>query len=938
MVCAPTVEVPRGSISAKRSWPPGCGHFPQNGDSEKGAAGAVVEEAADHACSSSAAAREGGLPHDPQPGRDESGEAQPPGDGDERPSDGQTESMVLDVMPLAFAAPQSSAVDSANGSMEDGGHITDSLTVEGKGGQGSDQLVRNEDVTANGDGRVAGSKEDDGELWSEEGESRKKRWSTSIVNPPPKRRAVSARRRFPPGCGSAAVTGIGVGGRSAAPMFGQDDSNETMEDKREEVGRAIEARDYKIQESQVVDNVVLDDFAGGQHDYDHPQNVVTNYSPTHSFFEEMDDRTSLHESPRVPLVAGDGDVGSECDGSLPEGTSRTPPIGLVYVKRNGKRKLKDDNIDKDSLNRSGKESKCGHHVATDQIEQRDVVGLTTKKVIIQALMAPDRCPWKQPRKSITSVSQSVTPRNNVKKKGATPRQKIPFKVTPSTSTRQDAETSLALDVHERSNKLCVTLLSCAASGDKSVGTLSKLAKMDDRSPLHEWEHEPLVTVDVKYEESLQEGNLITHARGLVNVKTMGVNEGLVNVKTKGKNEGLVSVKLNVARLDKTGIFGEVTPKNKISSTQRRVTRSNTKVEQCMVTRKSKHDGINKDPSNRSTKESECGNHLLTDQTKEHDGTGLVPNSAVLALMAPDNCPWTQGKQSIAGASQLLSRKNKYLTVREGVCLPDISEGKESIPICVINTTDGMQPMPFKYITEVIYPPPYEKAPPKGCDCTNGCLDSSECACAVKNEGEIPFNLNSAIVYTKPVIYECGPSCRCPPTCHNRVSQHGPKIQLEIFKTGKTGWGVRSPSFISSGSFICEYVGEVLQETEAERTENDEYLFDIGRDSDDDEEGSQSSTSEIMKEAVGYTIDAAKCGNVGRFINHSCSPNLHAQDVLWDHDDTRVPHVMLFAEKNIRPLQELTYDYNYNIGQVRQNGKEKIKQCFCGSSKCRLRLY
>jgi len=859
--------------------------------------------------------------------------------------------MVLDVMPLAFAAPQSSAVDSANGSMEDGGHITDSLTVEGKGGQGSDQLVRNEDVTANGDGRVAGSKEDDGELWSEEGESRKKRWSMSVVNPPPKRREVSAKRRFPPGCGSAAVTGMGIGGHNAAPMFVRDDSNEKMEAKIEEVGGATEARDYKIQEPQVVDNVVLDDFAGGQHDYDHPQNVVTNYSPTHSFFEEMDDRTPLHESTSLPVVAGDSDARSVCEGSLPKGTSRTPPIGIVYVKRNGKRKLKHDNIDKDSLNRSSKDSKCEHHVATDQIEEKDVVGLTTKRVIIQALMAPDQCPWKQPRKSIASVSKSLTPRNNVKKKDATPRQEFPFKVTPSTSTRhekredqegsspEDVETSLALDVHERSNKFCVTLLPCAASGDESVGTQSKLAKMDKRSPLHEWEHEPVVTVDVKYEERLQEGNLMAHARGLVNVKTKGENEGLVNVKTKGKNEGLVSVKVNVTRLDETGIFGEVTPKNMISSTQRRVTRSNMKVEQCMVARKSKHDGINKDTLNRSTKESECGNHLLTDQTKENDGTGLVPNTAVLALMAPDNCPWTQGKQSIAGASQLLSCKNKYLTVREGVCLPDISEGKESIPICVINTIDGMQPMPFRYITEVIYPPSYKKAPPKGCDCTNGCLDSSECACAVKNEGEIPFNLYNAIVYTKPVIYECGPSCRCPPTCHNRVSQHGPKIQLEIFKTGKTGWGVRSPSFISSGSFICEYVGEVLQETEAERTENDEYLFDIGRDSDDDEEeDSQSSTSEIMKEAVGYTIDAAKCGNVGRFINHSCSPNLHAQDVLWDHDDTRVPHVMLFAEKNIRPLQELTYDYNYNIGQVRQNGKEKIKECFCGSSKCRLRLY
>ncbi|XP_051186903.1 uncharacterized protein [Lolium perenne] len=940
MVCAPRAppEGRPGKVSAERSWPPRCGR-PDDGDSAKGVAEGRAEEAADGAGVSSAACN-GGLPHDPRPPtpeRDEGGEAQPPGDGDAAHSDGQTEGRVLDVMPLAFAAAQSSAVDSANGSMEDGRCIADSFIVEGNGGRGTDQLVRDgDDDTGNGDGRAVGSRADDGELETNEDQSRNKRWSTSAENPPPKRRAVYARRRFPPGCGSAAVTGIAIGGLEPSPMFERDESNLEIKSKIEQVGEATETHNCKIQESQVIDRVALDDFAGGQHVCDHPQNVITNYSPKRDFFEEIDDRTPLHEWMRVPLVAGDGDVRSECEESIPKGTPRTHPRGLVYVKKNGKRKLKHDSINRDSLNRSGKESKCAHHVATDQIEEKDNVDLTTKRVIIQALMAPDRGPWAQRKNSITSASNS--PRNNVKKKDATPRQELLSKVIPSTSTRNDTredqggfsleddETSLTIDVHETSNGSCVTLPSCVASGNESVGTQSKVTKIDEKSPLHESEQEPLVTVDVKYEGSLQEGNLRTHVRGLVDVKS------------NSEHVGLVSVKVNVAQLDAIGIFEDGTPANTISSTQRRVTRSNMKVKQCIVARELKHDGIAKDPLDRSTKDSECGNILSTDQTKENDGRGLVPNTVVLALMAPDRYPWTQGKKSIASASQPLNRRNKYLTVREGLCLPDISEGKESIPICVINTIDDMQPMPFKYITKVIYPPSYEKTPPKGCNCTNGCSDSSECACAVKNEGEIPFNLNSAIVYTKPVIYECGPSCRCPPTCHNRVSQHGPKIRLEIFKTGKTGWGVRSPSFISSGSFICEYVGEVLQETEAERTENDEYLFDIGRDSDDEEEGSQSSTSDIMNKDVGYTIDAAKCGNVGRFINHSCSPNLHAQDVLWDHDDTRVPHVMLFAEKNIRPLQELTYDYNYNIGQVRQNGKEKIKDCFCGSSKCRLRLY
>ena len=190
------------------------------------------------------------------------------------------------------------------------------------------------------------------------------------------------------------------------------------------------------------------------------------------------------------------------------------------------------------------------------------------------------------------------------------------------------------------------------------------------------------------------------------------------------------------------------------------------------------------------------------------------------------------------------------------------------------------------------------------------------------------------------------TCRCPPSCHNRVSQHGIKIPLEIFKTGKTGWGVRSLSSISSGSFICEYSGELLEDKEAEKRQNDEYLFDIGSNYHDEElwEGLKSvvgvqSTTSSSKTMDGFTIDAAECGNVGRFINHSCSPNLYAQNVLWDHDDMRMPHVMLFAVENIPPLQELTYHYNYTVGQVfDENGMEKVKRCYCGASDCCGRLY
>ncbi|GMN31062.1 hypothetical protein TIFTF001_003082 [Ficus carica] len=43
------------------------------------------------------------------------------------------------------------------------------------------------------------------------------------------------------------------------------------------------------------------------------------------------------------------------------------------------------------------------------------------------------------------------------------------------------------------------------------------------------------------------------------------------------------------------------------------------------------------------------------------------------------------------------KKSKKHKVREGVCVADISEGKEVNPICAVNTIDDEKPPPFKCI-------------------------------------------------------------------------------------------------------------------------------------------------------------------------------------------------------------------------------------------------
>ncbi|KAK1325277.1 Histone-lysine N-methyltransferase, H3 lysine-9 specific SUVH5 [Acorus calamus] len=299
---------------------------------------------------------------------------------------------------------------------------------------------------------------------------------------------------------------------------------------------------------------------------------------------------------------------------------------------------------------------------------------------------------------------------------------------------------------------------------------------------------------------------------------------------------------------------------------------------------------------------------------------------------------------IPGQPELAEMKilNKF-QVEEDLKVYDVSQGKENLPIKLVNTINDEYPKPFTYVSRMTYAS-YVQTPLEGCNCINGCSDSVKCACVLKNQGEVPFNDGGCILHARPLVYECGPSCSCPPSCYNRVSQHGLKFKLEVFKTERMGWGVRSSMFIPSGSFICEYTGELLMDMEADKRDDDDYLFDIGQNYHDQElwEGLPTFTTKASlqdDDGPAFTIDAAERGNVGRFINHSCTPNLYAQNILYDHGDERVPHIMFFASEDIPPFQELTYHYNYNIGQVRDSdGKIKIKDCYCGSIECTGRLY
>ncbi|XP_058102909.1 histone-lysine N-methyltransferase, H3 lysine-9 specific SUVH4 isoform X2 [Magnolia sinica] len=304
-----------------------------------------------------------------------------------------------------------------------------------------------------------------------------------------------------------------------------------------------------------------------------------------------------------------------------------------------------------------------------------------------------------------------------------------------------------------------------------------------------------------------------------------------------------------------------------------------------------------------------------------------------------------------------------LSELRGLVCEDISGGQEAIPIPATNEVDDppIPPTGYVYRKSIQVPKgmklPIDAMDVVGCECRGTCIDPKVCACARLNGSEFPYVRKDGgrLVEAKAVVFECGPNCGCGADCVNRTSQRGLKYRLEVFRTPKKGWAVRSWDSIPSGAPVCEYTGILKRTDELDHVSDNNFIFDIdclqtmeGLDGRERRLGDVSfhtkahlerSDDKKSESVPEFCIDAGSVGNVARFINHSCQPNLFVQCVLSTHHDIKLARVMLFAADNIPPLQELSYDYGYALDSVvGPDGNIKTMSCYCGAADCRKRLY
>lgn len=119
------------------------------------------------------------------------------------------------------------------------------------------------------------------------------------------------------------------------------------------------------------------------------------------------------------------------------------------------------------------------------------------------------------------------------------------------------------------------------------------------------------------------------------------------------------------------------------------------------------------------------------------------------------------------------------------------------------------------------------------------------------------------------------------------------------KRSRTGLGLFADSAFKKGDLVVLYTGERITSDEADRR-GGKYLFDVNSK---------------------WTIDGKGRENIARYINHSCRPNCEPEV------NERNMKISIHAKRNIKPGEELTYDYG------KEYWNEYIKPHGCKCAKC-----
>ncbi|MDE2434191.1 MAG: SET domain-containing protein [Burkholderiales bacterium] len=144
------------------------------------------------------------------------------------------------------------------------------------------------------------------------------------------------------------------------------------------------------------------------------------------------------------------------------------------------------------------------------------------------------------------------------------------------------------------------------------------------------------------------------------------------------------------------------------------------------------------------------------------------------------------------------------------------------------------------------------------------------------------------------------------------SSSGQGRRVQVRQSGIHGKGVYAIQPIPAGDTVIEYKGEIISWQEA-----------LDRHPHDPEQPNHTFYFHLDD---GHVIDGKYQGNSAKWINHSCDPNIEAEQ-----DGNRV---FLKALRDIHPGEELFFDYGLVIDARMTAKLKKEYACWCGADNCR----
>ncbi|KAE8679649.1 Histone-lysine N-methyltransferase SUVR4 [Hibiscus syriacus] len=189
--------------------------------------------------------------------------------------------------------------------------------------------------------------------------------------------------------------------------------------------------------------------------------------------------------------------------------------------------------------------------------------------------------------------------------------------------------------------------------------------------------------------------------------------------------------------------------------------------------------------------------------------------------------------------------------------------------------------------------------------------------------------NVEISWMKDVVLHVSEIVSCPRSLVRVLVKLGEILLIprQVFLTPDgRGWGLRTLEKLPKGSFVCEFVGEILTISELYARNREKHTSPVLLDAYWGLKG-------VPKDEEALCLDATCYGNVARFINHRClDANLIEIPVEVETPDLHYYHFAFFTTRDVNPLEELTWDYGIDFDDL--DHPVKTFQCRCGSKFCR----